>query len=67
MKAKRKGNRSIMKRFKLTANGHIKRARGGGSHYNTKKAKDRKRRLRKKTLVPVELEKKMKEIISASV
>ncbi len=50
-KIKMKSNRSAKKRFKITATGKIKRWHAGGSHYNTKKAKDRKRRLRKSTLV----------------
>jgi large subunit ribosomal protein L35 len=50
-KVKMKSNRSAKKRFKITAKGKIKRWRAGASHYNTRKAKDRKRRLRKPTLV----------------
>ena len=44
-KNKVKTNRSAAKRFKLTGSGKIKRARGGGSHLNAKKARKRKRRL----------------------
>jgi len=50
-KVKMKSNRSAKKRFKITAKGKIKRWRAGGSHYNTRKAKDRKRRLRKPCLL----------------
>ncbi|WP_457601268.1 50S ribosomal protein L35 [Hydrogenivirga sp.] len=50
-KVKMKTNRSAKKRFKVTATGKIKRWRGGGSHYNTKKDPKRKRRLRKATYV----------------
>ena len=39
-KVKMKSNRSAKKRFKITAKGKIKRWHAGGSHYNTKKAKD---------------------------
>lgn len=44
-KIKMKTNRSAAKRFKLTASGKVKRARGGGSHLNEKKGRKRKRRL----------------------
>ncbi len=44
-KIKVKTNRSAAKRFKLTASGKVKRARGGGSHLNEKKGRKRKRRL----------------------
>lgn len=44
-KIKVKTNRSAAKRFKLTGSGKVKRARGGGSHLNVKKARKRKRRL----------------------
>ena len=44
-KIKVKTNRSAAKRFKLTGSGKVKRARGGGSHLNEKKARRRKRRL----------------------
>ncbi len=50
-KVKMKTNRSARKRFKVTATGKIKRMKSGGAHYNTKKGSDRKRRLRKPTLV----------------
>ena len=46
-KVKMKSNRSAKKRFKITAKGKIKRWKGGGSHYNTKKTPDRKRRLKR--------------------
>lgn len=44
-KIKMKSNRSAAKRFKHTGSGKIKRAQGGGSHLNAKKARKRKRRL----------------------
>lgn len=64
MKVKLKTNRTMAKRFKITANGHIKRARANGSHYNTRKPKDRKRRLRKKTLITNQaVERKLKPLL----
>ena len=36
-KIKMKSNRSAAKRFKITANGKVKRYKGGGSHLNVKK------------------------------
>jgi large subunit ribosomal protein L35 len=62
-KVKMKSNRSAKKRFKITAKGKIKRWRAGGSHYNTRKAKDRKRRLRKPTLVNSGWEDKVKGLL----
>ena len=44
-KIKVKSNRSAAKRFKLTVSGKIRRANGGKSHLNIKKARKRKRRL----------------------
>ncbi len=46
-----KTNRSAAKRFKITAKGKVLRRQSGGSHYNTKKAQKRKRRLRKAVLL----------------
>ncbi len=64
MKVKMKTNRTMAKRFKITANGHIKRAKANGSHYNTRKPKDRKRRLRKKTLITnPKVERKLKPLL----
>lgn len=50
-KVKMKTNRSVAKRFKVTATGKIMRRKGGGSHYNTKKPVKRKKRLGKWTVV----------------
>ena len=44
-KIKVKTNRGAAKRFKVTANGKIKRAKGSKSHLNVKKSRKRKRRL----------------------
>lgn len=62
-KVKMKTNRSAKKRFKITATGKIKRYKAGGAHYNTHKSKDRKRRLRKPTLVHPGWEDKVKGML----
>ncbi|MCS6998139.1 MAG: 50S ribosomal protein L35 [Aquificaceae bacterium] len=62
-KVKMKSNRSAKKRFKRTATGKIKRQKAGGAHYNTHKSKDRKRRLRKATLVNSSWEDKIKGML----
>lgn len=46
-----KTNKSAAKRFQVTKTGKIKRNRSGKSHILTKKSQDRKRGLRKSTLV----------------
>lgn len=48
---KLKTNRAAAKRFKVTASGRIKRARGFKSHLLSSKGRKRKRRLRHSTLV----------------
>jgi large subunit ribosomal protein L35 len=50
-KLKLKTNRAAAKRFKVTANGKIKRGHSMKRHILTKKAAGRKRKLRKGTLV----------------
>jgi len=50
-KLKLKTNRAAAKRFKVTANGKIKRGHSMKRHILTKKASARKRKLRKSTLV----------------
>ncbi|MCS6876594.1 MAG: 50S ribosomal protein L35 [Aquificaceae bacterium] len=62
-KVKMKTNKSAKKRFKITATGKIKRQKAGGAHYNTHKAKDRKRNLRKATLVHPGWEDKVKGML----
>ncbi len=62
-KVKMKTNRSAKKRFKTTATGKIKRWKGGVSHYNTHKAKDRKRRLKKAAYVHPSWEDKIKGLL----
>lgn len=65
-KAKMKTNRSARKRFKVTAKGKIKRWRSGGSHYNTKKSSDRKRRLRKPAYVKENMADHIKDLLRVS-
>ncbi len=48
---KLKTRKAVAKRFKLTKGGKIKRMKAGRSHILTKKARNRKRHLRKSTLV----------------
>ncbi len=65
-KVKLKTNRSARKRFRVTATGKIKRWRSGGAHYNTKKSPDRKRRLRKATLVKENMINHVKDLLRIS-
>ncbi len=65
-KVKLKTNRSAKKRFKVTAKGKIKRWRSGGSHYNTKKSPDRKRRLRKPSYVKDNMVDHIKDLLRVS-
>ena len=58
-----KSNRSARKRFKITAKGKVKRWRGGGAHYNTKKDKRRKRHLKRHTYVNKSWEDKVKGLL----
>jgi len=62
-KVKMKTNRSAKKRFKVTATGKIKRWKGGGSHYNTKKDPKRKRRLNKATYVKDNMVKHVRDLL----
>jgi large subunit ribosomal protein L35 len=52
------------KRFRLTANGHVKRKKAFKSHILNKKDRKRKRNLRKTTLVFKGVEKKVRTMIS---
>ncbi len=65
-KVKMKTNRSAKKRFKITATGKIKRMKSGGAHYNTKKSSNRKRRLRKPTLVKENMADHIKALLKES-
>jgi large subunit ribosomal protein L35 len=48
---KMKTRKSVAKRFKLTANGHVKFARPGKGHLLTSKSRKRKRNLRHATVL----------------
>ena len=50
---KQKTHKGAAKRFKLTANGKVKRKKAYGRHILTKKTRKRKRSLRKSALVSV--------------
>lgn len=55
---KMKSNRAAMKRFGVTASGHVKRAKAFKSHILTKKEHKRKRNLRLGALVaPADMKK----------
>lgn len=60
---KMKSHRGATKRFKKTANGHLKRGHAFHSHILTKKSPKRKRNLRGTTLVPKTEEKRMKRLL----
>ena len=55
--AKMKTNKGAKKRFKVCSSGRIKRRAANRNHILTKKAKDRKRRLRRSTNSVCDVEK----------
>lgn len=61
---KLKSKRGAVKRFKLTANGRVKRVKAYKSHILTKKTRKRKRKLRRSTLVHKTDEKRIKRMIN---
>ena len=61
---KLKTRSSVKKRFKLTANGHVKRKKAYTSHILTKKSPKRRRNLRKGTLIDSTQEKKIKTMLN---
>ncbi|HHL73368.1 MAG TPA: 50S ribosomal protein L35 [Bacteroidetes bacterium] len=63
---KMKSNRAAVKRFKLTANGKLKRRKAYKSHILTKKTTKRKRNLRTATLVSDGDSKRMMRLIIPS-
>ncbi len=63
---KMKSNRAAVKRFKLTANGKLKRQKAYKSHILTKKTTKRKRNLRTATLVSDGDSKRMMRLIIPS-
>jgi large subunit ribosomal protein L35 len=62
-KLKLKTNRAAAKRFKVTADGKIKRAHSMKRHILTKKATSRKRHLRKSTVVSAADEANVKRML----
>jgi large subunit ribosomal protein L35 len=60
---KQKTRSSVKKRFKLTANGHVKRKKAGMRHILTKKTTKNKRGLRKSGLVHPTLEKQIRSML----
>ena len=60
---KMKTHRGLAKRVKLTAKGKVKMAHGGKSHLLAHKERDRKRRLRKTTVIDKTLEKRIKSLL----
>ena len=60
---KMKTKKSAAKRFKLTANGKLKRNKAFKSHILTKKSPKRKRNLRKSTITDSTNVKNMKKIL----
>ena len=62
---KQKTKRAARKRFKLTANGRVKRMRAFKSHILTKKHPKRKRRLRQSTVMSKADEGRIKRLLQA--
>ncbi|MBD3317825.1 MAG: 50S ribosomal protein L35 [Chitinivibrionales bacterium] len=60
---KMKSRSSVKKRFRTTADGHLKRKRAYKSHILTKKSRKRKRTLRQNTLVDSTQENKIKSMM----
>lgn len=60
---KQKTHSGASKRFRLTASGHVKRAKSGKNHILTKKAHKRKVSLRQGTYVSATQENTIKSII----
>lgn len=64
-KIKKKTNKSIASRFKVTARGKLKAGHGGISHLLTKKSSKRKRRLAKRKVMEATQANKYKQLIGA--
>ena len=62
---KMKTHSGAKKRFKLTANGRVKRSHSLHNHILTKKSPKRKRHLRKATLVSDAMEKNIRRLLSS--
>jgi len=61
---KKKTNKSAAKRFKITATGKLKRRHAYKQHILTKKSQNRKRKLRKATLVDKTQAKTLRSILN---
>jgi len=62
---KMKSHSGAQKRFKVTANGKVKRKKAGKGHILTKKTSKRKRHLRKSTTVHKADEKRVKRMLNS--
>jgi large subunit ribosomal protein L35 len=62
---KMKSNRGASKRFKVTANGKVKRHKAYANHILTKKSPGRKRKLRESVIVTEADAKRVKRMILA--
>jgi large subunit ribosomal protein L35 len=62
---KKKNRSSAVKRFSITAHGHVKRKRAFKSHILNKKDRKRKRHLRKGALIFKGFEKKVRSMIES--
>lgn len=60
---KMKTHRGAAKRFRVTASGRLKRAKGFKSHLLTHKTRRRKRHLRQSTVVAKTMETRMKRLL----
>ena len=58
-----KTHRGAAKRFKVTKNGKIKRAKAGKGHLLTKKSSKRKRHLRKSAILSKADQKRIRQVI----
>ncbi|MDO5047786.1 MAG: 50S ribosomal protein L35 [Anaerococcus sp.] len=65
MARKNKTRRSAVKRFKVTGSGKVMRRKAYTGHLTAKKSPNRKRRLRKPTLVSSSEMKNVKKLIGA--
>ena len=64
MMPKQRTNRSAAKRFKLTANGKVKRHKAFATHLLGPKSRKRKRQLRKAAIVSAEDHARIRKLIS---
>ena len=63
---KMKSRRALRRRFRITATGKVKRARGNRSHLLTKRSANRMRRLRRGALVAKADEHRVKKLLPYS-